>query len=92
MVNYVNFNTPIENGMIGNVFYSNGYGASIKRDDRLDLEDPTKKYSIGFLKQQDYYTWGCLVDEKIETISLESNLYDLTEEEVDTILTQIQAL
>jgi hypothetical protein len=92
MTNYVNFDTPSEKGMIANVFYSNGYGASIERNDQPDLEDLTKKYSLGFLKQQDYHTWGCIVDEKIETISLESNLYNLTEEQLDNYLTQIQAL
>lgn len=92
MVNYVNFDTPSEKGMIANVFYSNGYGASIERNDQPDLPDPIKKYSLGFLKQQDYHTWGCIIDEKIETISLESELRNLTEQEVDDLLTQIKNL
>jgi hypothetical protein len=92
MTNYVNFNSPTSIGMIGNVFYSNGYGASIERNDQPDLEDPTKKYTFGFLKQQDYHTWSCEVDEKIGTISQERELYNLTEEEVDTFLDQVKVL
>jgi hypothetical protein len=92
MNNYINFDTPSEKGMIANIFYSNGYGASIERNDQLDLEDPTKKYRLGFLKQYDYHTWSCEIDTKLETISLESEVYNLTEEQLDEYLTQIKTL
>lgn len=92
MINYLNFNSPSEKGIIANAFYQNGYGASVERNDQLDLEDPTKKYSLAFLKQLDYHTWSCEVDEKIGTISQERELYNLTEEELDNLLTQIKAL
>ena len=92
MTNYVNFNSPTSIGMVGTVFYGNGYGASIQRNDQPDLEDPTKKYSIGFLKQYDYHTWSCEIDEKLSSISQEPELYNLTEEQIDALLDQIKVL
>ena len=88
MNNYINFDTPIDNGIIGSAFYSNGYGASVTK---VLSNDPIT-YNLGFLKQQDYHTWSCEIDTKLETISLESEVYNLTEEELDEYLTQIKTL
>jgi len=92
MISNTYFDTPSEKGAIANIFFGNGYGASIEKNNQPDLEDPTKKYSIGFLIKRDYHTWSCELDDKLLTITQETEVYNLTEEEIDTYLNQIKVL
>jgi hypothetical protein len=42
MISNTYFDTPSEKGAIANIFFGNGYGASIEKNNQPDLEDPTK--------------------------------------------------
>lgn len=86
MINDVIFNTPCDGGIRGNIFYSNGYGASVTHI------YSNETYNIGFLKQQDYYTWNCEIDNNLSTITQETEIFDLTDIQVNDYLSQIKNL
>ena len=47
MENFINFDIPSEKGMIGDIFFPNGYGANVTR-----IDANTGFYDIAFLIQQ----------------------------------------
>jgi hypothetical protein len=86
MINDVIFNTPCDGGITGNTFYPNGYGASVTHI------YSNETYNIGFLKQQDYYTWNCELDANLSTITQETEIYNLDETQVNNYLLQVKNL
>ena len=87
MENFINFDIPSEKGMIGDIFFPNGYGANVTR-----IDANTGFYDIAFLIQQDYHTWNCDLDDKLLTITQEREIYNLDETQIDNYLSQVKAL
>lgn len=85
-VNSIIYNTPCEEGLMGHVFLSNGYGAVV-----IEIA-AGGSYEIAFLKQQDSNTWAAVIDEKLATISQVNDLRTLTADEVNNYLAQLELL
>jgi hypothetical protein len=87
MENFINFDASSEKGMTGNIFFSNGYGATITR-----IGAGIALYDIAFLIQQDYHTWNCNLDDKLLTVVQEREIFNLSDVQVDNYLSQIKVL
>ena len=81
------FNDPDINGMVvGNVFFPNGYGIS------LLTPQGTSVYDLTFYIQSRDNIWLSAMDSNLVTVSPENNLKNLTEEQVNTYISQVENL
>ncbi len=85
-INNVKFNSPDIDGMIvGNIFFPNRYGIS------LLTSQGTSVYDLTFYIQTKNI-WISAMDTNLLTVSDENNLKNLTEEQVNTYILQVENL
>jgi len=85
-INNVKFNSPDIDGIIvGNIFFSNRYGIS------LLTSQGTSVYDLTFYIQTKNI-WRSAMDTNLFTVSPENNLVNLTEEQVNNYISQVENL
>ena len=88
-ISNVVFNSPCEDGMIvGNIFFTNGYGISLLTHANM------VGYDLTFYKHstENPNNWLSAMDEKLFAISPTNDLIDQTEEQVNNYINLVEKL
>jgi hypothetical protein len=85
-INNVIFDIVLEGKKLGHLYFPNGYGIYVVQYDGIST------YGISFLQRINYEAWSASIDDNMRSISDVNDLEDVTEEQVNTYILQVENL